>query len=45
LKYFLFLSRDLGYITFRNFEKLDKKITEIIKVINALINSLKGKSK
>ena len=45
LKYFLFLSKDLGYITSKQFEKFEKEIIEIIKMLNALINSLKGKIK
>ncbi len=41
VKYFLLLSKDLNYIDDLTFQELDDKITSIIKMLNALINSLK----
>ncbi len=43
IKYFLLLSKDLYYINDIIYAKLDNQITSIIKMINALINSLKKK--
>ena len=43
IKYFLLLSKDLHYINDIIYTKLDTQITSIIKMINALINSLKKK--
>ena len=45
LNYFLFLSKDLGYITSDIYEKLTKECGNIAKMLNGLINSLKGKMK
>ncbi len=45
LKYFLLLAKDLGYIDNKVYEQIKVEITEIIKMINALINSLKGRIK
>ena len=41
VKYFLLLSKDLNYIDTETYQDLDDKITSIIKMLNALISSLK----
>ena len=43
IKYFLLLSRDLGYISIKRYLELKTKIEDIIKMLNGLINSLRGK--
>jgi len=43
IKYFLLLSKDLGYISMERYLELKTKIEDIIKMLNGLINSLKGK--
>ena len=43
VKYFLLLSKDLNYIDLVKYQQLDEKITSIIKMLNALIGSLKKK--
>ena len=43
IKYFLLLSRDLGYINIKRYLELKTKIEDIIKMLNGLINSLRGK--
>jgi len=43
VKYFLLLSKDLNYIDPVTYQQLDEKITSIIKMLNALISSLKKK--
>ena len=43
VKYFLLLSNDLGYISSDKYEALKNKIENIAKMLNGLINSLKGK--
>ena len=43
VKYFLLLSKDLNYIDTLVYQELDDKITSIIKMLNALISSLKKK--
>ncbi len=43
IKYFLLLSKDLGYISIKRYLELKTKIEDIIKMLNGLINSLRGK--
>lgn len=43
IKYFLLLSKDLSYITLAQYDALTNKIESIIKMLNGLIKSLKGK--
>ena len=43
LKYFLILSRDLGYIKTTEFDELTKQTHEIGKIIYTLINNLRSK--
>ena len=43
VKYFLLLSNDLGYISSDKYEALKNRIENIAKMLNGLINSLKGK--
>ena len=43
IKYFLLLSKDLGYISVKRYLELKTKIEDIIKMLNGLINSLRGK--
>ena len=43
IKYFLLLSKDLGYISIKRYLELKTKIEDIIKMLNGLINSLWGK--
>lgn len=45
IKYFLLLSKDLNYIDIGLYEDLKIKIENIIKMLNGLISSLKGKIK
>jgi len=45
VKYFLLLSKDLKYIDEKIFYELGEKIEVIIKMLNGLINSLKGDKK
>lgn len=45
LNYFLLLSKDLGYITDEIHNTLAKECEDIAKMLNGLINSLKGKMK
>jgi len=44
IKYFLLLSKDLGYIDTVKYENLKEKIEVIIKMLSSLINSLKAKN-
>ncbi len=44
LKYFLLLSKDLSYLTQDVYERLSIECDTIAKMLNGLINSLKGKS-
>ena len=41
IKYFLLLSKDLNYIDTTTYTELNDKITSILKMLNALITSLK----
>ena len=43
IKYFLLLSKDLKYINEETYSELRNKIVIIIKLLNGLINSLRGK--
>jgi four helix bundle protein len=43
IKYFLLLSKDLGYIDNDKYKELKNNIESIIKMLNGLINSLKGR--
>ena len=43
IRYFLYLAKDLKYITYDEYSSLLVKIEQIIKMLNGLINSLKGK--
>ena len=43
VKYFLLLSNDLGYISSDKYEALKNRIENIAKMLNGLINLLKGK--
>lgn len=43
VKYFLLLSKDLNYIEINIYDELKIKIENIIKMLNGLVNSLKGK--
>ncbi len=43
VKYFLLLSNDLNYISSDKYEALKNRIENIAKMLNGLINSLKGK--
>jgi four helix bundle protein len=43
VKYFILLSKDLNYIDTTTYQAFDAKITSIIKMLNALISSLKKK--
>lgn len=43
VKYFLLLSNDLNYISSDKYEALENRIENIAKMLNGLINSLKGK--
>ena len=44
IKYFLLLSKDLGYIDIAKYEKLKNETEIIIKMLSALINSIKAKN-
>ena len=44
LRYFLLLSKDLGYITEINYEYFEDKLTEISYLLNQLIKSLTSKT-
>jgi len=44
LRYFLLLSRDLGYITEKNYVYFEDKLTEISYLLNQLIKSLASKT-
>lgn len=44
LSTFLLLSKDLGYIDIAKYEKLKNEIEIIIKMLSALINSIKAKN-
>jgi four helix bundle protein len=44
IKYFLLLSKDLGYIDMLIYKSLKEKIEVIIKMLSGLINSLKAKN-
>jgi four helix bundle protein len=43
IKYFLLLSKDLKYISEETYSELRNKVVIIIKLLNGLINSLRGK--
>ncbi len=43
IKYFLLLAKDLHYLNPTDYQQLNDKITSIIKMLNALISSLKKK--
>lgn len=43
IKYFLLLSKDLKYINEETYSELRNKVVIIIKLLNGLINSLRGK--
>jgi four helix bundle protein len=43
IKYFLLLSKDLKYIDEETYSELRNKVVIIIKLLNGLINSLRGK--
>ena len=44
VRYFLLLSKDLNYINDETYAELNEKIIIIIKLLNGLINSLRGKT-
>ncbi len=43
LRYFIFLCKDLKYITLDQYDNLDEKITEVSYLLNALIKSVRQK--
>ncbi|MEW6109974.1 MAG: four helix bundle protein [Nitrospirota bacterium] len=43
LKYQLFLSKDLGFISVKQYNEIEKDILEVSRMLMGLANSLKGK--
>ena len=43
LRYFLFLSKDLGYLTQEDYDKLEDESLTVSKMLNGLISSVKQK--
>ena len=43
VKYLVLLSKDLSYITNREFDELKKELDDIVKMLSGLINSLRKK--